>query len=125
MMPLVNRGTCLVVKLWAVPLTDESSAYLADLATFATPLHHGCSEYPQAPWDAYRLDLFADEYMIQTVERVRWEDYGDDHPDWQDDEWRLVFPRVRYEVTIGEHDLDELPRRGNPRFHIMPWRLDY
>lgn len=125
MMPLVSKGSCLVVKLWAVPVADASSAYLADLATFATPLHHGCSEYPQAPWDPYRLDLFADEYMEETVKRVHWTDIEDEHPDWQDDEWRYVFPRVRYEVSIGEHDLDELPKRGEPRFHIMPWRLDY
>ena len=44
MMPVVTKGSCLVVKLWAVPVSDESSAYLADLATFAPPLHHGCSE---------------------------------------------------------------------------------
>ena len=117
-----------MVKLWCVPVSDASCAYLADLATFATPLHHGCSECPYAPWDAYRLDLFADEYMQETVKRVHWTDYANrgEHPSWQDDEWRLNYPRVRYEVTIGEHELTELPKRGELMLpFVVPRHLDY
>ena len=127
MMPLVTKGSCLVVKLWAVPVADTRSAYLADLATFATPLHHGCSECAYAPWDAYRLDLFGQHYMEESVNLLHWTDYANrgELPNGQDEGWRLSFPEVRYEVSIGEHELTELPKRGDARYLEVPRHLDF